>query len=104
MIMLIVFLRVFFFFKLFGVDFFIRELVELVKFSKEELVEIWLRGEEFVKVLFVRYLDYNDFILVFFDIGILDELFICCGFNFYILFCFMLGSIICDFSEMFIKF
>lgn len=69
----------------FGVDFFFRFVLELVKLKKEEFVEVWSKFEEIVKVCFVRWFNYNDLILVFFEMGIFEELFVCCGLMLYVL-------------------
>ncbi|KAK4675147.1 hypothetical protein QC764_500880 [Podospora pseudoanserina] len=86
-----------------GADFPIREPAELAKLSKEELAEIWSRGEELVKASFARHPDYNDLIPVLLDIGISDELPIRCGLNLHIPLRPMLGSITRDLSEMLTK-
>ncbi|KAK4177914.1 putative DNA ligase 1 [Triangularia setosa] len=86
-----------------GADFPTRELSELSKLKKEELAEIWARGEELVKASFARHPDYNDLIPVLLEIGISDELPIHCGLNLHIPLRPMLGSITRDLTEMLTK-
>ncbi|KAK0710496.1 hypothetical protein B0T21DRAFT_298075 [Apiosordaria backusii] len=86
-----------------GADFPTRDPSELAKLKKEELAEIWARGEELVKASFARHPDYNDLIPVLLEIGISEELPIRCGLNLHIPLRPMLGSITRDLPEMLTK-
>ncbi|KAK0661694.1 putative DNA ligase 1 [Cercophora samala] len=86
-----------------GADFPTRKPSDLSKLKKEDLAEIWARGEELVKASFARHPDYNDLIPVLLEIGISDELPIRCGLNLHIPLRPMLGSITRDLSEMLTK-
>jgi DNA ligase-1 len=84
-------------------DFPIRDPQELAKLKKEELAEVWNRGEELVKASYARHPDYNDLIPVLLEIGISEELLIRCGLTLHIPLRPMLGSITRDLSEMLTK-
>ncbi|KAK4196009.1 putative DNA ligase 1 [Triangularia verruculosa] len=86
-----------------GADFQTREPSELAKLKKEDLTEIWTRGEELVKASFARHPDYNDLVPVLLEIGISHELPIRCGLNLHIPLRPMLGSITRDLNEMLTK-
>lgn len=86
-----------------GADFPSRDPKELAKLKKEELAEIWARGEEIVKACFARRPNYNDIIPVLLEIGITEELLIRCGLSLHIPLRPMLGSITRDLSEMLTK-
>ncbi|KAK3293029.1 uncharacterized protein B0H64DRAFT_327531 [Chaetomium fimeti] len=80
-----------------------RDVQELAKLKKEELAEIWARGEELVKASYARHPDYNDLIPVLLEIGISEELLVRCGLTIHIPLRPMLGSITRDLSEMLTK-
>ncbi|KAL6356840.1 hypothetical protein LRP88_10451 [Fusarium phalaenopsidis] len=76
---------------------------ELSKLKKEELAEIWGRGEELVKACFARRPNYDDLVPVLLEIGISEELLIRCGIALHIPLRPMLGSITRDLAEMLTK-
>ncbi|KAL2134915.1 hypothetical protein VTI74DRAFT_10407 [Chaetomium olivicolor] len=86
-----------------GADFATRDAQELAKLKKEELAEIWAKGEELVKASYARHPDYNDLIPVLLEIGISEELLVRCGLTLHIPLRPMLGSITRDLSEMLTK-
>lgn len=86
-----------------GTDFPLRSTSELSKLKKEELAEIWARGEEIVKGCFAKQPNYSDLVPVLLEIGISDELLIRCGITLHIPLRPMLGSITRDLSEMLTK-
>lgn len=84
-------------------DFPLRSAEELSKLKKEELAEVWAKGEEIVKACYARRPNYNDLIPVMIEVGICDELLIRCGLTIHIPLRPMLGSITRDLSEMITK-
>lgn len=84
-------------------DFAIRNPKELAKLRKEELAEVWARGEEIVKACFARRPNYNDLVPVLLEIGVTEELLIRCNLTIHIPLRPMLGSITRDLSEMLTK-
>lgn len=80
-----------------------RAISDLSKLKKEELAEVWARGEEIVKACFARRPNYNDLIPVLLEIGVCDELLVRCGLALHIPLRPMLGSITRDLSEMLTK-
>ncbi|KAL2192703.1 hypothetical protein P885DRAFT_64645 [Corynascus similis CBS 632.67] len=86
-----------------GAEFPTKDPQALAKLRKEELAEIWARGEELVKASHARHPDYNDLIPVLLEIGISEELLIRCGLTLHIPLRPMLGSITRDLSEMLTK-
>ncbi|KAG7294147.1 hypothetical protein NEMBOFW57_004215 [Staphylotrichum longicolle] len=76
---------------------------DLAKVKKEELAEVWARGEELVKASYARHPDYNDLIPVLLEIGISEELLVRCGLTLHIPLRPMLGSITRDLTEMLTK-
>ncbi|KAK5995699.1 DNA ligase 3 [Cladobotryum mycophilum] len=76
---------------------------ELAKLKKEELAEIWSRGEEIVKACYARHPNYDDLIPVLLEIGISEELLLRCGLKLHVPLRPMLGSITRDLSEMLTK-
>ncbi|KAK1753178.1 DNA ligase [Echria macrotheca] len=86
-----------------GADFPTRDPKDLLKLKKEELAEIWARGEEIVKASFARHPDYNDLVPVLLEIGVSEELLVRCGLTLHIPLRPMLGSITRDLSEMLTK-
>ncbi|KAH6623353.1 hypothetical protein F5144DRAFT_359001 [Chaetomium tenue] len=86
-----------------GASFPIQNAQDLAKLKKDELAEVWARGEELVKASYARHPDYNDLIPVLLEIGISDELLIRCGLTIHIPLRPMLGSITRDLSEMLTK-
>ncbi|KAH6847701.1 hypothetical protein B0I37DRAFT_150127 [Chaetomium sp. MPI-CAGE-AT-0009] len=86
-----------------GATFATQNVQDLAKLKKEELAEIWARGEELVKASYARHPDYNDLIPVLLEVGISEELLIRCGLALHIPLRPMLGSITRDLSEMLTK-
>lgn len=84
-------------------DFPLKSVNELCKLKKEELAEVWARGEELMKACFARRPNYNDLVPVLLEIGISDELLVRCGIALHIPLRPMLGSITRDLSEMLTK-
>ncbi|KAH7272045.1 hypothetical protein MRS44_002552 [Fusarium solani] len=84
-------------------DFPLRSATELSKLKKEELAEIWGRGEELVKACFARRPNYDDLVPVLLEIGISEELLIRCDIALHIPLRPMLGSITRDLAEMLTK-
>ncbi|KAI0516946.1 hypothetical protein F5B22DRAFT_605629 [Xylaria bambusicola] len=80
-----------------------RSVEELRRLKKEELAEIWARGEEIVKACFARRPNYNDLIPVMFEVGVCPELLLRCGLELHAPLRPMLGSITRDLSEMLTK-
>lgn len=86
-----------------GAVFPVQDIEALAKLKKEELADIWARGEEIVKACFARRPNYNDLIPVLLEIGVCDELLVRCGLSLHIPLRPMLGSITRDLSEMLTK-
>lgn len=86
-----------------GADFPIKDPAELAKLKKEELAEVWARGEELVKACFARRPNYNDLVPVLLEIGTSEELLVRCNLTCHIPLRPMLGSITRDLSEMLTK-
>ncbi|KAK5662542.1 hypothetical protein OQA88_8454 [Cercophora sp. LCS_1] len=86
-----------------GADFPTRSSQDLAKLKKEELAEVWSKGEEIVKACFARRPDYNDLLPVLLEIGVCEELLVRCGPTIHIPLRPMLGSITRDLSEMLTK-
>lgn len=86
-----------------GASFPLRSADELGKLKKEELAEVWGRGEEIVKACFARRPNYNDLIPVMLEIGVCEELLIRCDLTLHIPLRPMLGSITRDLAEMLTK-
>lgn len=84
-------------------DFAVQNIEALAKLKKEELANIWAKGEEIVKACFARRPNYNDLIPVLLEIGVCDELLVRCGLSLHIPLRPMLGSITRDLSEMLTK-
>ncbi|TLD09408.1 uncharacterized protein PgNI_07091 [Pyricularia grisea] len=101
--MLIALSRAFLLSKPSGADFETRDIKALARLKKEELAEVWARGEEIVKACFARRPNYNDLVPVLLEIGITDELLVRCGLALHIPLRPMLGSITRDLSEMLTK-
>lgn len=81
----------------------IRSQSELAAFKKEELAEIYSKGEELVKACFARRPNYNDLVPCLLEVGISDELLVRCGLALHIPLRPMLGSITRDLGEMLTK-
>ncbi|KAI9147804.1 DNA ligase [Paramyrothecium foliicola] len=81
----------------------VRPVSELSKLKKEELAEVWSRGEEIVKACFARHPNYDDLVPALLEIGISEELLVRCGLTLHIPLRPMLGSITRDLSEMLTK-
>lgn len=86
-----------------GTAFPIKDPKGLAKLRKEELAEVWTRGEEIVKACFARRPNYNDLVPVLLEIGVCEELLIRCNLTLHIPLRPMLGSITRDLSEMLTK-
>jgi DNA ligase-1 len=86
-----------------GADFQTKDPKDLAKLRKEELAEIWARGEEIVKACFARRPNYNDLVPVLLEIGVTEELLTRCNLTLHIPLRPMLGSITRDLSEMLTK-
>ncbi|KAL9129628.1 MAG: hypothetical protein Q9175_007248 [Cornicularia normoerica] len=86
-----------------GATFDIRQQSELAKLKKEELAEVYSKGEELVKACFARRPNYNDLVPCLLEVGISDELLLRCGLGLHIPLRPMLGSITRDLSEMLTK-
>lgn len=81
----------------------IRPQSELASLKKEELAEIYSKGEELVKACFARRPNYNDLVPCLLEVGISDELLVRCGLALHIPLRPMLGSITRDLGEMLTK-
>ncbi|KAI0968383.1 hypothetical protein F4678DRAFT_442883 [Xylaria arbuscula] len=81
----------------------LRSVEELRRLKKEELAEIWARGEEIVKACFARRPNYNDLIPALLEVGVCPELLVRCGLGLHVPLRPMLGSITRDLSEMLTK-
>ncbi|KAK0611280.1 ATP-dependent DNA ligase [Immersiella caudata] len=101
--MLIALSRAFLLSKPAGTEFPTRDRGELAKLKKEELAEVWTKGEEIVKACFARHPDYNDLVPALLEIGVCEELLVRCGLTLHIPLRPMLGSITRDLSEMLTK-
>lgn len=86
-----------------GADFPLRSQQDLASLKKENLAEVWTRGEEIVKACFARRPNYNDLIPVLLEIGVCDEFLTRCGLSLHVPLRPMLGSITRDLSEMLTK-
>lgn len=81
----------------------LRSAEDLRRLKKEELAEVWARGEEVVKACFARRPNYNDLIPIMLEIGVCPELLVRCGLGLHVPLRPMLGSITRDLSEMLTK-
>jgi DNA ligase 1 len=86
-----------------GADFAIKLPKDLAALKKDELAEIYSRGEEIVKACFARRPNYNDLVPVLLNIGVTEELLVRCGLTLHIPLRPMLGSITRDMGEMLTK-
>lgn len=86
-----------------GAEYPTRDPKSLAKLRKEDLAEVWARGEEIVKACFARRPNYNDLVPALLEIGISDELLVRCDLTLHIPLRPMLGSITRDLSEMLTK-
>ncbi|MCJ1311403.1 hypothetical protein MMC25_005074 [Agyrium rufum] len=86
-----------------GASFPVRQRSELQKLKKDQLAEVYSKGEELVKACFARRPNYNDLVPCLLEVGIDDELLIRCGLALHIPLRPMLGSITRDLSEMLTK-
>ncbi len=75
----------------------------LSKLRKEELAEVWARGEEIVKACFARRPNYNDLVPALQAVGVCAELLARCGLALHVPLRPMLGSITRDLGEMLAK-
>ncbi|KAI0905294.1 hypothetical protein F4823DRAFT_144963 [Ustulina deusta] len=81
----------------------VRSVEELRRIKKEELTEVWARGQEIVKAVFARRPNYNDLIPALLEVGVCPELLVRCGLELHVPLRPMLGSITRDLSEMLTK-
>ena len=86
-----------------GATFPIKLQSNLLKLKKEQLAEVYARGEELVKACFARRPNYNDLVPCLLQVGISDELLLRCGLALHIPLRPMLGSITRDLGEMLTK-
>ncbi|EJT82486.1 DNA ligase 1 [Gaeumannomyces tritici R3-111a-1] len=86
-----------------GADFATRHPAQLNQLKKDELAEIWARGEEIVKACFARRPNYDDLVPTLLELGITEELLLRCGLTLHIPLRPMLGSITRDLAEMLTK-
>ncbi|KAB5545776.1 hypothetical protein GE09DRAFT_218807 [Coniochaeta sp. 2T2.1] len=86
-----------------GAEWEVRDVEELKKLKKEELAEVWARGEEIVKACFARRPNYNDLVPVLLEIGVTEELLLRCNLTLHVPLRPMLGSITRDLAEMLTK-
>ncbi|KAI0409203.1 ATP-dependent DNA ligase [Xylaria palmicola] len=84
-------------------DYPLRSVDELGRLKKEELADVWARGEEIVKACFARRPSYNDLIPSMLMVGVCPELLVRCGLELHVPLRPMLGSITRDLSEMLTK-
>ncbi len=86
-----------------GAEFSTRTREELSALKKEELVELYAKGEEIVKACFARRPNYNDLVPAMLEIGVTGELLLRCGLALHTPLRPMLGSITRDLGEMLVK-
>lgn len=86
-----------------GADFATKNPTELGQLKRDELAEIWARGEEIIKACFARRPNYNDLVPALLEIGVTEELLLRCGLTLHIPLRPMLGSITRDLAEMLTK-
>ncbi|PSK54051.1 hypothetical protein B9Z65_7857 [Elsinoe australis] len=87
-----------------GAEFDNKDRAQLAKLSKQELAEVWSKGEEMVKACFARRPNYNDLVPALLEVGSTsDELLLRCGLSLHIPLRPMLGSITRDMGEMLTK-
>ncbi|KAK5126445.1 hypothetical protein LTR85_010681 [Meristemomyces frigidus] len=84
-------------------DFATRPQADLAKLNKQDLAEVYSRGEELVKASFARRPNYNDLVPTLLEIGISDELIVRCGLALHIPLRPMLGGITRDLGDMLTK-
>ncbi|TKA27915.1 hypothetical protein B0A50_03980 [Salinomyces thailandicus] len=84
-------------------DFTTKPRTELSKLNKQDLAEVYSRGEELVKACFARRPNYNDLVPALLEIGIDDELLVRCGLALHIPLRPMLGGITRDLGDMLTK-
>ncbi|GAM83218.1 hypothetical protein ANO11243_012040 [Dothideomycetidae sp. 11243] len=84
-------------------DFEIKDRQQLSKLSKQDLAEVWSKGEEIVKACFARRPNYNDIVPALLEIGTTSELLLRCGLALHIPLRPMLGGITRDMGEMLTK-
>ncbi|KLU90965.1 DNA ligase 1 [Magnaporthiopsis poae ATCC 64411] len=86
-----------------GAEFATKNPTELGQLKKDELAEIWAKGEEIVKACFARHPNYNGLVPALLEIGVTEELLLRCGLTLHIPLRPMLGSITRDLAEMLTK-
>ncbi|KAF4556345.1 ATP dependent DNA ligase domain-containing protein 2 [Elsinoe fawcettii] len=87
-----------------GAEFEIKDKAQLAKLSKQDLAEVWSKGEELVKACFARRPNYNDLVPTLLEVGSTsNELLVRCGLSMHIPLRPMLGGITRDMGEMLTK-
>ncbi|KAF2219849.1 ATP-dependent DNA ligase [Elsinoe ampelina] len=87
-----------------GAEFDIKDKTQLAKLSKQDLAEVWSKGEELVKACFARRPNYNDLVPTLLEVGSTsNELLLRCGLSMHIPLRPMLGGITRDMGEMLTK-
>jgi DNA ligase-1 len=98
--MLIALSRAFLLSKPDGAEFITRDAKDLARLKKEDLAEIWGRGEEILKACFARHPNYDDIVPALLEVGVSEELLLRCGLTLHIPVRPMLGGITRDLTEM----
>ena len=86
-----------------GANFETRDRKQLGTLKKDQLAEVWSRGEEIVKACFARRPNYNDLVPTLLEIGVCDELLVRCGLGLHVPLRPMLGNITRDLGDMLTK-
>ena len=86
-----------------GASFQIKLQSDLMILKKDQLSEVYARGEELVKACFARRPNYNDLVPCLLEVGTSDDLLLQCGLMLHIPLRPMLGSITRDLGEMLTK-
>jgi DNA ligase-1 len=88
-----------------GANFEVRQRVDLLRLSKQELADTYRPGEELVKASFARRPNYNDLIPALMELGVLapEEFIARCGLAMHIPLRPMLGGITRDLNEMLLR-
>lgn len=86
-----------------GAAFEVKNSKQLAKLNKQDLAEVYSKGEELVKASFARRPNYNDLVPCLLEMGLCDELLLRCGLAMHIPLRPMLGGITRDLGEMLVK-
>lgn len=86
-----------------GSEYTLKSASELVRLGKDELAEVWAKGEEIVKACFARRPNYDDLVPALVEVGVTEELLFRCGLTLHVPLRPMLGSITRDLPEMLTK-